>query len=577
MNTSTPGRPLTAARTPATSSRGRRGSQGYNASGTSVRTPTMTMTMGSAESNAAAAGRRTPGTGQQLQASAARTPHARAALLALDTRRAAMFTPGGRQSRRKSGRYLRESPRDLLRNLSRRLAPISQPVATSSSPAFSSSGGSSGPKSRLSSLSSVLEDRVGNFSVTGIYDDDDDDDDADSLPLDRPRMSLPIEDDDNDDDLRPHRSQILDDEENFTMRSIELARRTANLEQLQQARRFSRGSLGRSSIGSLGMSDYIDGFIGSADGDDDRDERLQSAFFADGAFDNLAVEQPGEDITFERLDSESGQQMDAFDGRESGFGVIDVPLNGDETTFLLGPQGGADQPMADETAGPAYSDGGDDGGPADADVGTPFDDYGAGDDNGGGWPDSPEIDIEEEDAGEDAAVTTALASIEAASQSKLLARDAQNKDARAIKRARLSRHGIEYPSLPVGVVKRIGQMFAQGSAAGKTKLSPDTVAALTTASDWFFEQVGVDLERYSKHAGRKTIDESDMLLLMKRQRQVSATTTPFSLAQRYMPRELLQELRMIPEAPVGKSRQKRRPRVSSAVRKADTGTDENVT
>jgi hypothetical protein len=37
------------------------------------------------------------------------------------------------------------------------------------------------------------------------------------------------------------------------------------------------------------------------------------------------------------------------------------------------------------------------------------------------------------------------------------------------------------------------------------------------ASDWFFEQLGEDLQAYAKHAGRKTIDESDVLTLMKRQ------------------------------------------------------------
>lgn len=220
-----------------------------------------------------------------------------------------------------------------------------------------------------------------------------------------------------------------------------------------------------------------------------------------------------------RLDSESGQQPDAFAGRESGFGVIDVPLDGNETTFLLGPQGGgADQPLADDSAGPSFFDGEDVGAPADADMGAPFDDYDAGNENEGGWLDEPDLDIEEEeeDADEDATAATAvMATVESVPQ-PLLARDARNKDVRGVKRIKLSRHGIQYPSLPVGVVKRIAQTFAQGNAAGKTKLSPDAVAALSTASDWFFEQVSIDLERYSKHAGRKTIDESDMLLLMKR-------------------------------------------------------------
>jgi len=40
---------------------------------------------------------------------------------------------------------------------------------------------------------------------------------------------------------------------------------------------------------------------------------------------------------------------------------------------------------------------------------------------------------------------------------------------------------------------------------------------------------------------------------------VNAAVTPFSLAQRMLPRELLQELRMIPEAPPLKRRQQKKP------------------
>jgi histone H3/H4 len=80
---------------------------------------------------------------------------------------------------------------------------------------------------------------------------------------------------------------------------------------------------------------------------------------------------------------------------------------------------------------------------------------------------------------------------------------------------KISKYGTEYPSLPAGVVKRLAQTFAQTSGA-KAKISPDTLAAVIQASDWFFEQLGDDLQAYAKHAGRKTIDESDMLTLMKR-------------------------------------------------------------
>jgi len=89
----------------------------------------------------------------------------------------------------------------------------------------------------------------------------------------------------------------------------------------------------------------------------------------------------------------------------------------------------------------------------------------------------------------------------------------------------------------------------------KTKLNKETLNAIMQASDWFFEQVSDDLEAYSKHAGRKTIEESDVVTLMARQRQTNATTTPFSLAQRYLPRELLQDLRMVPPSKLKRGRQ----------------------
>ncbi|OAA60566.1 Histone-fold protein [Niveomyces insectorum RCEF 264] len=473
----------------------------------------------------------------------------------------AIFTPGGRQSRRKSGRILRESPRDLLRNLSRRLAPTSRPVATSSSSSSAPSSGGRGRKSRKSSGKDQIPESQTEFSYLH------DDDDSDSFPLDRPRLSLPIGDDDldNDDDLRPHRSMVLDDDENFTLRSIEYARRSVTQEQLQQARRFSRGSLGRdNSLGSLRLSDYMDGFIGTADADIDGDERVQSAFFPEGAFDNLgANEQPSEDLTFERLDSERHDALAA--AGENEFGVIDVPLDGNETTFMLG-QDASGQPSPDRTLGlvlPENGDenifGGDEGG------GPAFDDYDDDDnrDENNMWPDEPNRDGETGD--DDVAVTAADGAADTPTHTHThtgLRAAAQAKGVRT-KRIKMSAHGIPYPSLPVGVVKRVAQTFAQAHGGGKAKLSADTVAALGTASDWFFEQVGVDLQRFAQHAGRRTIDESDMLILMKRQRQINASATPFSVAQRFLPRELIQELRMTPETSVAKrrpQRQRQRPR-----------------
>ncbi|CAK7203782.1 hypothetical protein SEUCBS139899_006529 [Sporothrix eucalyptigena] len=509
---------------------------GASVGGGTFRTPnTVTRT------NVGGGGRRTPGT-------AGRTPHARAARLALDNRRTAIFTPGGRQSRRKSGRMLRDSPRDLLRNLSRRLAPMSQAIASSSSPG--SSGGSANQSRRSRRHIDIGMDMdvipegstlSGNRRRTyrSILDDDDDD----SLPLDRPRMSLNIEEDDNDDDLRPHRSMILEngsdadidaeaDLANFTMRSIELARRAATQEQLLQARRFSRGSLGvRSSFGSMRMSDYIDEF-GRGDGDNAEDDldrlQQQSAFFPEGAFDNLlpgGENSTSADRTFERLDSDADDQgrdaaLRADDGGESGLGVIDLGFDGgNETTFMLNTQ-----QSPDRTLGPALVD---DDGPADmGDLGAAFDDgddYDDNDNNGNFWQDVDNESMNGDDVKDIGAIADDATTTNKDKAAILLRRGQENATTgrgAGKNRMKLSAHGIAYPSLPVGVIKRIAQTFVSSGSSGtgksKAKLSPETVAALSTASDWFFEQVGVDLQRYAKHAGRKTIDESDVMLLMRR-------------------------------------------------------------
>jgi hypothetical protein len=48
------------------------------------------------------------------------------------------------------------------------------------------------------------------------------------------------------------------------------------------------------------------------------------------------------------------------------------------------------------------------------------------------------------------------------------------------------------------------------------------------------------------------------LICTYRQRQTNATTTPFSLAQKHLPRELLQDLRMVPPSKLKKGNQLQR-------------------
>lgn len=84
------------------------------------------------------------------------------------------------------------------------------------------------------------------------------------------------------------------------------------------------------------------------------------------------------------------------------------------------------------------------------------------------------------------------------------------------KKIKVSKHGIPYPSLPAGVVKKLATRYARTSGNGKAKIGKDTMDAIMQASDWFFEQVSEDLGAYCDHAGRKTIEEKDVVTLMAR-------------------------------------------------------------
>jgi histone H3/H4 len=112
------------------------------------------------------------------------------------------------------------------------------------------------------------------------------------------------------------------------------------------------------------------------------------------------------------------------------------------------------------------------------------------------------------------------------------------------KQKKLSRYGVPVPNMPVGVVRKLATRFARARAGSKAKISKATLAAIEQASAWYFEQVSEDLAAYSKHAGRKTIDETDVTTLLRRQRHINNATTVFSLAQKHLPKELLQDMRL---------------------------------
>ncbi|KAK9317565.1 centromere kinetochore component CENP-T-domain-containing protein [Lipomyces starkeyi] len=94
------------------------------------------------------------------------------------------------------------------------------------------------------------------------------------------------------------------------------------------------------------------------------------------------------------------------------------------------------------------------------------------------------------------------------------------------------------PALPKKLIKDLAKNFSS------IPLSADALHAVTHATDLFFKQASSDLATYARHANRKTIDESDVLVLLKRQRQLTPKVTVFGLAHKYLPSELVAELRL---------------------------------
>ncbi|PHH66400.1 hypothetical protein CDD81_7455 [Ophiocordyceps australis] len=411
------------------------------------------------------------------------TPHAKAARLALHQRRHAIFTPA--KNRRRSLMEQRETPRDLLRDLSRALASKSKPIVSS-------------PR-----------DASPNRLAHREPDQDDDDD----LPIDRPRLSVALDDDDDDDDdddLKPPRLSAIHDD-NHTAQSIELPRRALSEQ--------PRPSLPRGSFGNVRDSDFF--------GNEDRllaqDGARQSDFFP-GLLEELQAGPDTDNVTFDRIDGDHTRRNTASRVSEFGF---QLPAGmEDQTTFVLS------DPPRETDAEPwsleQYQ--------ATLDANDELLDMSAVHDNVG----KTVLDLSPANHGR---------ADDGPREAKARARKP---------RKRMSRHGIEYPPLPPSLIKKTALRALQSTGLSNHRLSPDTLCALTQASEWFFEQLGDDLGAYANHAGRKTVEESDVIALMRRQRQIGSNATIFSLAQKNLPRELLQELRM-PAPQTSRKRRLKRP------------------
>ncbi|POR37591.1 Uncharacterized protein TPAR_02237 [Tolypocladium paradoxum] len=373
---------------------------------------------------------------------------------------------------------------------------LGKALAPSSKPIVSSSS----PRDKPSSIAPIPEE----------------DEDDDELPIDRPRLSLALDQDD-DSDLQPPRSSGLE-EENYTAQSIELPRRA--ISELPGSR------LSRGSFGSVRVSDFFD--------NNDPTEGIgrQSDFFP-GLLEDLQAQAAAGDLSYDRpVLTQSSIDVDPARrttmGRDSDFG-LQLPAGlDDQTTFLLS------EP------------------PAEADSDSPTMDHSFTEAAAAEGQDrSPDVSLAEDD------VDMAEAGNVTADLTRLQDEPSRRAPNPRKQKKRISRHGVEYPPLPPSFVKRVAQTALQSSGLSNPRVSADTLTALTQASEWFFEQLGDDLRAYASHAKRKTVEESDVVTLMRRQRRIGSDATMFSLAQRHLPRELLQELRMPVPQPTKKIRLKR--------------------
>ncbi|DAA76833.1 TPA_exp: Uncharacterized protein A8136_7062 [Trichophyton benhamiae CBS 112371] len=396
------------------------------------------------------------------------TPHAIRAL----QRRAATYTPG--RDRRKSQRFKRETPMDILKNLGKVLAPVSKTV--SSSPPTEPEPQSEPPVDEIAELDK-------------------------EPPIPPPRLSLPlnemaVDQDDNSPPMPPPRLSVLPDDEDVTRGSIELPRRE------RSGRDLAR--LSRVSFASNRFSDHYGDTTNIEDPEDGLDFRVGQ-----------------EDDFDEDLDNTTGQPMLDAGGETEDLGRFnfDFAFPTPEAPHAMPIENENEQDTFElESVPPEF------GGPNSPSSGSDF--------GTGGF--EPAMDDVPSNKGTPEPIEQEAEEVEM---------EQEDQPEPPQKKQKVSKHGIPVPSLPAGVVKKLAMRFAR-SGNKKTRITKDTMAAIQQATDWFFEQASGDLSTYSKHSGRKTIDETDVIALMRRQRHVGRNASVFALAQKHLPKELLQDIRL---------------------------------
>ena len=87
---------------------------------------------------------------------------------------------------------------------------------------------------------------------------------------------------------------------------------------------------------------------------------------------------------------------------------------------------------------------------------------------------------------------------------------------RATRPLKKSSDGAPCPSFPAGITRKIASTFARSLGSRSTIIDKETLEAITEATDQYFKQLSEDLGVFADHAGRKNIDESDVVAVMRR-------------------------------------------------------------
>ncbi|NXM44507.1 CENPT protein, partial [Gymnorhina tibicen] len=99
------------------------------------------------------------------------------------------------------------------------------------------------------------------------------------------------------------------------------------------------------------------------------------------------------------------------------------------------------------------------------------------------------------------------------------------------KRLRTSQGKPREPQIPRSLIKEIFRHFV------KMPVTRDTFKIVEKCSERYFKQLSDDLEAYTHHAGRKTVEAADLEVLMRRQGLVTDKMPLNVLIENYLPLE----------------------------------------